>query len=201
MKAKKLVIYIHGQGGNPEEARHYEGLFKDSDVVGFDYGSQTPWEAKEEFPKLFDSISEGYESVTLVANSIGAYLAMSSLSDKKIEKAYFISPVVDMEKLIRGMMMWAGVTEDELREKRVIKTAFGQDLSWEYLSYAKAQEMDWKIPTHVLYGRKDHLASFDTIADYAKETGASLTVMEDGEHWFHTKEQMEFLDDWICSKL
>ena len=27
--------------------------------------------------------------------------------------------------------------------------------------------------------------------------GATLTVMENGEHWFHTKEQMDFLSDWI----
>jgi len=24
-----------------------------------------------------------------------------------------------------------------------------------------------------------------------------LTVMKGGEHWFHTKEQMAFLDAWI----
>lgn len=24
-----------------------------------------------------------------------------------------------------------------------------------------------------------------------------LTVMEDGEHWFHTPSQMKFLDNWI----
>jgi len=27
--------------------------------------------------------------------------------------------------------------------------------------------------------------------------GAELTVMEEGEHWFHTDEQMRFLDNWI----
>ena len=26
---------------------------------------------------------------------------------------------------------------------------------------------------------------------------ASLTVMPEGEHWFHTEEQMAFLDNWI----
>ena len=37
----------------------------------------------------------------------------------------------------------------------------------------------------------------DTIGEFADATGASLTVMENGEHWFHTDEQMRFLDDWI----
>jgi len=26
---------------------------------------------------------------------------------------------------------------------------------------------------------------------------AELTVMEEGEHWFHTDEQMRFLDNWV----
>ena len=27
-----------------------------------------------------------------------------------------------------------------------------------------------------------------------------LTVMENGEHWFHTEEQMKFLDEWILNQ-
>ena len=57
---KRLVIYIHGKGGNAEEANHYRSLFTGSDVIGFDYTSQNPWEAKNEFPSLFDSYSKGY---------------------------------------------------------------------------------------------------------------------------------------------
>ena len=39
--------------------------------------------------------------------------------------------------------------------------------------------------------------SIDTIADFADKHQATLTVMEGGEHWFHTDEQMQFLDSWI----
>ncbi len=45
--------------------------------------------------------------------------------------------------------------------------------------------------------RKDNLTSIETISEFAGRIGASLTVMKDGEHWFHTEEQMEFLDDWL----
>ena len=37
-------------------------------------------------------------------------------------------------------------------------------------------------------------------AAFAKTHGAELTVMEEGEHWFHTDEQMHFLDNWIISE-
>ena len=55
----------------------------------------------------------------------------------------------------------------------------------------------WSIPTFVLYGEKDNLTSLDTIHEFTNQIGATLTVMEDGEHWFHTDAQMKFLDNWI----
>ena len=84
----KAIIYIHGKGGNAKEAEHYKPLFENAEVIGFDYTVQFLWEAKAEFPVYFDSVSKNYESVILIANSIGAFFAMSALSDKSIEKAY-----------------------------------------------------------------------------------------------------------------
>lgn len=45
------------------------------------------------------------------------------------------------------------------------------------------------------------MISKETIADFADKTGAALTVMAEGEHWFHTEEQMKFLDNWIQAGL
>ena len=194
---KNAVIYIHGRGGSAREAEHYKPLFGDCDVFGMDYTAQNPWEAKAEFPGLFDSNCGQYETVTLIANSIGAYFAMCALSDKKIDKAYFISPVVDMERLIADMMTAAGVSETELREKGTVKTDLGQTLSFEYLQYARENPVKWAIPTHVLYGENDELTPFELIRGFADNSGATLTVMKNGEHWFHTDEQMRFLDEWI----
>ena len=194
---KKLIIYVHGKGGNAGEAEHYKPLFSDSDVIGFDYHAQTPWEAKEEFPHFFDSVSGEYESVSVIANSIGAFFMMSALSGKRIDKAFFISPIVDMEKLIRDMMTWADVTPDELCDRKEIRTDFGETLSWEYLSYVREHPIEWDIPTHILYGEKDNLSSVETVSGFADRIGATLTVMKDGEHWFHTEEQMSFVDRWI----
>ena len=195
--SNKTVIYIHGKGGNIDEAEHYKTLFQNCDIIGFDYKSQTPWEAKEEFAGFFDKLSKQYKSVILVANSIGAYFAMNSLSDKRIEKAFFISPIVDMKKLIEDMMLYKNISEDELQRKGKINTSFGQTLSFKYLTYVRENPINWTIPTHILYGEKDNLTSKDTITEFAKKINATLTVMENGEHWFHTKEQMNFLDDWI----
>ncbi|RWU45187.1 alpha/beta hydrolase, partial [Salmonella enterica subsp. enterica serovar Saintpaul] len=95
------------------------------------------------------------------------------------------------------MMYWANVAEDELRDKKEIKTTFGETLSWEYLCYVKENPTTWKIPTNILFGEKDNLTSNATISEFTKQTNATLTVMRNGEHWFHTEEQMKFLDEWI----
>lgn len=201
MGMKRLMIYIHGKGGNPAEAVHYKALFPEWDVIGFAYTAQNPWEAKEEFPAFYDTHKKGYDSVTLIANSIGAFFALSALGDKQIDQALLISPIVDMERLIRDMMIWANISETELRERKEISTAFGETLSWAYLCYVRTHPIKWNVPTCMLYGEKDDLTSFETISAFADQTGASLTVMKDGEHWFHTAEQMAFLDTWVKNSI
>lgn len=192
-----VVIYVHGQDGSRDEAEHYRPLFKDSDVIGFDYTSVFPWDAVKEFSAFFDSVREKYRSVTLIANSIGAYFAMLSLAGKKIDRAFLISPVVDMEKLITDMMSWAGVTEEELCERGEIRTSFGQILSWKYLMYARVHPITWNVPTLIIYGDCDSLTSYATVSAFAERSGSELAVMENGEHWFHTPEQMAFIDRQI----
>ncbi len=194
---KNIVIYVHGKGGSAEEAEHYRKLFPEAEVIGFDYHAADPWEAKEEFPQFFAKQRKRCDDLTLVANSIGAFFSMFSLDEALIDRAYLISPVVDMEKLIGNMMMWAGVTEQELAEKKEIPTEFGEILSWDYLAYVREHPISWHIPTRILYGEHDNLISLESISAFAKRVGAELTVMPNGEHWFHTEEQMNFLDRWI----
>ena len=50
---KNLIVYVHGKGGSAQKAEHYAALFPNHEVIGFDYRSQTPWEAKDEFPAFF----------------------------------------------------------------------------------------------------------------------------------------------------
>ncbi len=197
MQMGKVILYIHGKGGSAAEAEHYRPLCEGLDVFGLDYKGSTPWETKEPFQKEFDALAWRYDKVNIIANSIGAYFAMNALGDRKIAKAMFISPIVNMEKLITDMMSWANVTEAELRERGEIPTDFGETLSWAYLSYVREHPINWNTPTEILYAGGDNLTSRETVTAFAKTHGANLTVMENGEHWFHTEEQMRFLDEWV----
>ena len=196
---KDLVLYIHGKGGNAAESGHYRPLFPGREVTGLDYQTFTPWETGEEIREAVTMLHAGYESITLIANSIGAFFTMNAGIDSLIRKAYFISPIVDMEQLIRGMMGAAGVTEEQLKAEGVIAAGFGEDLSWDWLCYVRGHPVRWNVETEILYGKNDALISYETLTAFAAEHHAKLTVMETGEHWFHTEEQMRFLDEWIRS--
>ena len=192
-----LVLYIHGRGGSAGEAAHYAPLFPGRRVLGLDYRGATPWEAGAEVRAALEKQKAEYDRVTLIANSIGAYFSMHADIDGSIERAYFISPIVDMEGLILGMLARAGATEAALRARGTIPTDSGEDISWEYLSYVRAHPIRWAAPTDILYGEYDALTPREAAEAFARAHHAGLTVMPGGEHWFHTEAQMTFLDDWI----
>lgn len=190
------AVYVHGLGGDASEAEHYRHLFPRRRVFGFDYKAETPMDAVPEFYGYFEGMKAEYGSVVLVANSLGAYFSLVSGVGKFVDRAYYISPVVDMEAIILGMMKSSGVTEKELEQKGVIRTENGV-LSWEYLRFARENPTDRSAPASVLYGENDSLQTFDAVRGFAARVGADLTVMKNGEHWFHTAEQTAFLDRWI----
>ena len=97
---KNTVLYIHGKGGSASESEHYKPLFPCCDVIGLDYKTFSPWKTGKEINAAVKKLKTEYESIILIANSIGAFFSMNAEIDSLIEKAYFISPIVDMEKLI-----------------------------------------------------------------------------------------------------
>ena len=194
---KKCVLYLHGKGGSASEAEYYKPFFIGCDVVGIDYHGTTPWDTREEILSAYRWLAKQYDNISIVCNSIGAYFGMNALAATDIEHAYFISPVVDMEQLILDIMGWDGISEQELSDKKIIESSFGEPLSWEYLEYVRKHPIVWSVPTDILYGEKDTLIPFGTISAFVKRTGAQLTVMKNGEHWFHTDEQVKFHDMWL----
>ncbi len=194
---KKAILYIHGKGGSFREAKAYQQNCTGYDVIGVDYQEYLPWIVQGQIQFAYDTLKQDYTHISIIANSIGAYFAMHTLQTQSIDQALLISPIVDMEKLILDMMRWANVSEKELCEKGEIPTNFGETLSWEYLMFVRSHPIHWDVPTEVLYAEKDNLTSRETIDSFVKTHNAGLTVMENGGHWFHTSEQIAFLDNWM----
>ena len=138
-----------------------------------------------------------WDRVGLFGSSLGAWFGLLAYPDAPLAGALFLSPVVDMEALIRKMMGWAGVSEERLAREGRIPTTFGQTLSWEYLRYVRTHPARrWRTPTAILYGARDHLTDRETVEAFAARNGCRLTVEEAGEHWFHTPEQLAVVDRW-----
>lgn len=182
------VIYIHGNSGSAEQARCYEDLFEGSQVLGFDYLSKTAEEAQVEFPLYFRQF--GNEKVCVIAESIGAYFAMISLDSSLVGRAYFISPVADMEKVILKTLSSDGYSEKDLFERKTITCQNSIVLSYDDLSFIRSITVPWDVRTSVLYGERDNLQSIDDI----RKRFDDICIVKDHGHWF---EDTEEIDKWI----
>ena len=194
---RKALLYVHGKGGNSKEAEMIRPFCDGYDVYGIDLADFTPWGTEKQIQDAYDALKKKYDSVCVVGNSIGAYFSMFALQNASVEKAFFVSPILDLEKLILDMMLWANVTEEELEKRGTIDTHFGEVLSWEYLTFVREHPIHWEIPTEILYAEHDNMVSRETVDRFINQHPANLTVMPNGEHWFHTPEQIAFLGRWL----
>ena len=148
---KRAILYVHGKGGSAGEADRFRAVCPGFDVLGVDYRGELPWEAAPQIAAAYDEARRQYDHIVLLANSIGAYFAMLALGDRASDRALFVSPVLDMERLILDMMAWAGVSEQALCERGEVPTDFGETLSWAYLCYVREHPIAWQVPTEILY--------------------------------------------------
>lgn len=213
--SERVFLFVHGQNGNKEEAIDFAThvCHKGWQVVGFDLpehgerkhetGRFYPWIAVPELQSVWAFLEQsGWNDIALRANSIGAWFCMLALREKPVQQSLFVSPILNMAQLIEKMMDWAGVTKEELEARRTIETDFGQPLSWEYYLYAKQHPIDvWNSPTSLLYGGKENLTDRSDIDAFAERFRCDLSIMENGEHWFHTEEQLAVLNSWIAERV
>ena len=103
-----------------------------------------------------------------------------------------------MKVLVDDMMKCSNINEDILKEKQEIKTNFGQTLYYDYYTYIKENPITtWNTETHILYGDKDNLQSHDLIQKFTKNYNCKLLILKNGEHFFHTKKQLDFYKNWL----
>ncbi|HQN22901.1 MAG TPA: alpha/beta hydrolase [Thermotogota bacterium] len=207
--SEKVYLFAHGQCGYKEEAKGFAEIVleKGWQVLSVDlpeHGERKnetnrffPWIVVPELRIVWEYLISRWERIAIRANSIGAWFSLLAFPDITVEKSLFVSPILDMERLIRDMMTQACVTETELETKKTIPTTFGPTLSWEYWLYAKRNPIrEWQSLIKILYGGRDAMTGRETLDAFCARFKAELTVMENGEHWFHTGEQLSFLRQW-----
>lgn len=79
-----------------------------------------------------------------------------------------------------------------------IDTPVGQKLYWDYYCFVLEHPVDrWNVDTRILFGAKDNLVEFDTIHKFTEIFPCTLEIMDDGEHYFHTDEQLDVFKQWL----
>ena len=190
------IIYIHGLHGSALESRFYTFCSNKYDVIGLDYKDGNPWEVKDKIIQELTEISKKYKDVYVIANSIGAFYTFKYFADFKIKKAFFISPLVNMKEVIEGIMKQNKISLEDLKTKKIIRINDEQTLSCDFYQSLN-QKDNWNTKTHILYGEKDKIVDQKSIFNFVIKHNASLTIMKNGEHYFHTPGQLKFIKKWI----
>ena len=212
-KNNKVFIAVHGNMSNKEDkvikilaenatSKGYQVLSFDLPEHG-DRKDDTNYLCKvqncvKDLKQIIEYAKKNYVEIYLWACSMGAYFSLLAYKDEDIRNSIFLSPVVNMEVIIDNMMLWSNTTEKELEEKQEIKTDFGQTLYWDYYKYVKENPIvNWNKETFILYGSKDNMQEQSIIQEFSDKFNCKLSILENGEHYFHTEEQLNYYKKWL----
>lgn len=212
-KSSKVYIAIHGNMSNKEDEvikiLAEKVVKKGYQLLSFDlpeHGERkkdTNYLCKvqnciNDLEQVIEYAKANYNEVNIWACSMGAYFSLLAYKDEDIKKCIFLSPVVDMKVIIDNMMLWSNTTEEELKEKREVKTDFGQTLYWDYYLYVKNNPITkWDKKTYILHGNKDNMQAETIIEKFVNDFNCDLVILENGEHYFHTEEQLNYYKNWL----
>lgn len=215
-KADRVFIAVHGNMSNKEDDvillfaekainMNYQVLSFDLPEHGERKDEPTPCKALEcvkDLSAIMEYVKSKWNVISLFACSMGAYFSLLAYKNDKLKQCLFLSPVVDMERIINNMMTWFQVSEEQLKTQKEIATPIGQTLFWDYYCYVRENPVDkWNKPTSILYGSDDDLCEFDVVSKFVQQFNCNLTVLEHGEHYFHTDSQLEFYKDWLENRI
>ena len=177
-KSEKVFLFVHGLHGHKEEALAFAevALPKGYQVLGIDLPvERKPWEVMPLLNKICDYLYQHWQSVSVRANSIGSWFSLLALQCKKVERALFVSPLLDMKRFIE---------EQPTREDDYYEWVTNNPITC------------WDAPTFILRPKIDTIVSEAIGRDFIARHHCQVTIMPDGEHWFHTPEQIAYLKAW-----
>jgi GNAT superfamily N-acetyltransferase len=182
-KREKVFMFVHGLHGRKEEALAFAEVAvpKGYQVLGIDLPvERKPWEVLPLLNEVRDFLYEKWKYVSVRANSIGSWFTLLAFQSKKVEQALLVSPILDMKRFIELMPQ----CEDDYYEWVVNNPI-----------------ICWYAPTYILRPEIDLIVNEEVGREFISLHQCQITIMADGEHWFHTPEQLAFLKTWEMSVL
>ena len=216
-QSEKLLIEVHGNLSNKEDTvismmaqkaveKGYQALSFDLPMHGERVNEEyayIPENCVSDLAAVYEYAKSLAPEIHLFACSMGAYFSLLAYHDLNLKQGLFLSPLVNMERVIHNMMAGFHVSEEMLKAEREIRLPIGQTLEWNYYCYVKENPIcfEWKVPTTILYGSDDNLSEWNEISTFADKYQSTVKVLEHGEHYFHTEEQLKVFDRWADENL
>ena len=208
--SKRLIVAVHGAQSSKMDNpfRILAEALPHCQVLSFDmpeHGDRKnesilckPPVCIEELSAVLDYAESWWTEICLFAVSLGAYFSLLACQGRTISHAWFLSPVVDMERLTRDMMGWFKISKARLEAEGTIPTPMGQALYWDDYCYVRSHPVDcWPFHTDILRGAEDNLVAAETVAAFAERFSCRMRIVEGAGHWFHTPEDMDRLFRWL----
>ncbi len=213
-EADKIYIHVHGKMSDKESAEAFAKIAvkKGYQVLSFDlpeHGERTGetnyacdiWNGPADLKKVLAFAKENWKDINLCACSLGAYFSLHAYKNEHFGKCLFMSPIVEMEHLVKKMMLWFGVTEERLEREKIIDNPI-DPLSWDYYQYVKAHPIEeWSSPTSILYGSEDNLQDLSEIEKFAEKFHCKLTISQGSEHAFMEEKDSIVIDSWLGEEI
>jgi len=216
-KSNKILIEVHGDLSNKEDTiismMAEIAVAKGYQVLSFDlpgHGERGdcnyecfPQTCISDLKTIYEYSKALGNNVSLFACSIGAYFSLLAYNKSNIKQSLFLSPVVNLEYIIKDMMENYSITEERLKLEKGIELPIHNNLHWDYYCYVKDNPIsfDWNIPIKILYGNADNMTPWKFIKEFQERHQAEIQVVEKGEHHFHTEEQINVFKKWAEEKL
>ena len=55
--------------------------------------------------------------------------------------------------------------------------------------------------TYILYGNEDNMQDENIIKNFSENFSCKLSILEDGEHYFHTEKQLDYYKNWLSKTI
>lgn len=211
-KSNKMIVAVHGNMSNKNDIQiavlAEEASMLGYQVLSFDLPEHGDRKAAPELCKVQNCVRDlckvmGFvrqrsSEISLFACSIGAYFSLLAYREVPLRQCLFLSPVVDMSRIIYNMMTWFHVSREQLKSAQEIPIPTGNILYWDYYCYVQENPIvQWNSPTNILYGKDDSICEIDVVSSFSKKFNCTMEVMDKGEHYFHTPEQLAFFREWL----
>ena len=212
-KSDKVYLCVHGKMSSKESAEGIANIAEQRgyQTISFDlpeHGERKNedkrcdiWNGIHELTVIGDYVFANWKEVSLYACSLGAYFCLNAYNTRKIKKCLFQSPILDMEYLIKQMMVWFEISEERLAREKEIETPI-DIMTWDYYQYVKEHPvLKWNIETHILFAGRDTLQSLEVVKDFVDNFNGVLTLSENSEHPFMGEGDGPIVEQWLQDNL